>query len=79
MQDVLALTCFIHIFSTFGHVVGDMHGPDIDPRRIRTLMGFQREGPLSGVYIMRGGDVGGEHSYATNPSSRRPSSPCNPS
>jgi hypothetical protein len=36
-----------------------MRGPDIDPRRIRTLMGFQREGLLSGVYIIRGGAVGG--------------------
>jgi hypothetical protein len=56
-----------------------MRGPDIDPRRIRTLMGFQREGPLSGVYIMRGGAVGGQHPWATNPSCRCPSSPCNPS
>jgi hypothetical protein len=49
-----------------------MHGSDIDPRRIRTLMGFQHEGPLSGVYIMRGGAVGGEHTCATNPSCSRP-------
>jgi hypothetical protein len=55
-----------------------MHGPDIDPRRIRTLMGSKREGQLSGVYIMRGGAVGSQHSCATNPSCRRPSSPCNP-
>jgi hypothetical protein len=55
-----------------------MCGLDIGLRRIRTLMGFQREGPLSGVYIMRGGAVGGEHSCATNPSCSHPSSPQNP-
>jgi hypothetical protein len=42
-------------------------------------MGFQREGPLSGVYTMRGGVVGGEHSCATNPNCRDSSSPRNPS
>jgi hypothetical protein len=52
---------------------------DIDLRRIRTLMGFQRKGPLSRVYIMRGEAVGGEPSYATNPSCSRPYSPRNPS
>jgi hypothetical protein len=56
-----------------------MHEPDIDPRRIRTLIGFQREGPLSGVYIMGGGAVDGQHFCATNPSCCRPSSPHNPS
>jgi hypothetical protein len=55
-----------------------MCGPGIDPSRIRTLIGFQREGPLSGVYIMRGRAVVGQHSCATNPSCRRPSSPRNP-
>jgi hypothetical protein len=35
-----------------------MRGPDINSRRIRTLIGFQREGPLSGVDIMRGGGYG---------------------
>jgi hypothetical protein len=49
-----------------------MHGADIDPRRIRTLKGFQCEGLLSGVYIMRGRVMGGEHSCATNPSYYRP-------
>jgi hypothetical protein len=52
-----------------------MRGPDIDPRRIRILMGFQREGPLSGIYIMRGGAMGGEHSCAINPKCHRLSSP----
>jgi hypothetical protein len=56
-----------------------MRGPDIDRRRIRTLMGFQHEGLLIGFYIMRGGAVGGEHTCATNPSYSRPSSPRNPS
>jgi hypothetical protein len=49
-----------------------MRRPDIDPRRIRTLIGFQREVPLSGVYIMTGGTVDGDHSCATNPNYRRP-------
>jgi hypothetical protein len=49
-----------------------MHGPDIDPRRIRILMGFQHEDPLNGVYIMRGGALGGEHSCTTNPTAVAP-------
>jgi hypothetical protein len=56
-----------------------MHRPDINPMRIRTQMGFQREVPLSGVYIMRGGAVGGQHLCTTNPSYHHPSSPRNPS
>jgi hypothetical protein len=35
-----------------------MRGPNIDPRRIRILMGFQREGPLSGGLYNEGRGYG---------------------